>query len=214
VARLRGRQNKPSLRKLTPVSQPPGCEARSVEATASTAEAPIAPPATSVSARTLVATLLAVAALTGGASFVYEIVWIRMLSLVLGASTHAFELMLAAFILGLASGGGWIRHRIDRIRDARAFLGQVQVWMGLAAALTLQLYGATFDAFAFLMAGLARTDADTRNTLRAPITLAVILPQPSCRRRCRSSPIDCCGRRGRAGHRQRLAANTLGAISA
>ncbi|MBI1966109.1 MAG: fused MFS/spermidine synthase, partial [Betaproteobacteria bacterium] len=42
--------------------------------------------------------MLAVAALTGAASFIYEIGWIRMLSLVLGSSTHAFELMLSAFI--------------------------------------------------------------------------------------------------------------------
>ena len=42
--------------------------------------------------------LLAVAFFTGMASFIYEIGWIRMLSLVLGASTHSFELMLAAFI--------------------------------------------------------------------------------------------------------------------
>jgi len=46
--------------------------------------------------------LLATALLTGAASFIYEIAWIRMLSLVLGASTHSFELMLSAFILGLA----------------------------------------------------------------------------------------------------------------
>ncbi len=49
--------------------------------------------------------LLAVAFLTGLASFIYEISWIRMLSLVLGASTHSFELMLSTFILGLALGG-------------------------------------------------------------------------------------------------------------
>jgi len=47
---------------------------------------------------------LAVALLTGAASFVFEIGWIRMLSLVLGSSTHSFELMLSAFILGLACG--------------------------------------------------------------------------------------------------------------
>src|SRR6266480_2692412 len=48
---------------------------------------------------------LAVALLTGAASFAFEIGWIRMLSLVLGSSTHSFELMLSAFILGLAGGG-------------------------------------------------------------------------------------------------------------
>ena len=39
---------------------------------------------------------------TGLSSFIYEVGWIRMLSLVLGASTYSFELMLASFILGLA----------------------------------------------------------------------------------------------------------------
>ena len=48
--------------------------------------------------------LLATAAFTGMASFVYEVVWIRMLSMVLGASTHSFELMLSAFHRGLALG--------------------------------------------------------------------------------------------------------------
>ena len=44
--------------------------------------------------------LLIVSALTGFASFIYEIAWIRMLSLVLGSSNHAFEMMLSAFVLG------------------------------------------------------------------------------------------------------------------
>ena len=50
------------------------------------------------------ATLFLFAAfITGMASFIYEISWIRMLSLVLGATTHSFELMLSAFIAGLMS---------------------------------------------------------------------------------------------------------------
>ena len=99
-------------------------------APASAAAAPPLPRRASGSAKSLVVTFLAVAALTGLSSFIYEIVWIRMLVLVLGASTHAFELMLAAFILGLAAGGAWIRNRIDRIADARSFLGHVQVLDG------------------------------------------------------------------------------------
>src|SRR5258705_35772 len=58
---------------------------------------------------------LAVALLTGAASFAFEIGWIRMLSLVLGSSTHSFELMLSAFILGIACGGYWVRRRIDSL---------------------------------------------------------------------------------------------------
>ena len=81
-----------------------------------------------------VALFLAVALLTGLSSFIYEIVWTRSLSLVLGASTHSFELMLASFIFGLALGGLWIRGRIDRAGDVPRFLGVVQVVMGVLGA--------------------------------------------------------------------------------
>ncbi|HVJ75215.1 MAG TPA: spermidine synthase [Casimicrobiaceae bacterium] len=122
--------------------------------------------------------LFAVAALTGLASFGYEIAWIRMLSLVLGASTHAFELMLASFILGLALGGAWIRRRIDRLPAPRVFLGCVQVAMGLAALASLALYDRAFDAMAWLIGALAKTDAGYLlfNAGSAAIAMAIMLP--------------------------------------
>ena len=76
---------------------------------------------------------LACAALTGTASFMYEIGWIRMLNLVLGSSTHAFELMLSAFILGLALGGLWIKQRIDTLSEPTRTLGLIQIAMGALA---------------------------------------------------------------------------------
>src|SRR5713101_8474013 len=94
---------------------------------------------------------LAAALLTGAASFVFEIGWIRMLSLVLGSSTHSFELMLSAFILGIACGGYWVRRRIDSIADPVRFLGVVQVAMGLAALATLPLYGQMFELMRALL---------------------------------------------------------------
>ena len=102
--------------------------------------------------------LLWVALLTGLSSFVYEIAWIRMLSLVLGSSTHAFELMLASFILGLALGGAWIRGRIDGLRNPRRFLAAVQILMGLLALATIVFYNASFDAMAWMLSALSRTE--------------------------------------------------------
>ena len=159
----------------------PAAKAKGARRARATSRDPVAAtPVTpaSVAPKTLVRTFLLVAALTGASSFVYEIVWIRMLALVLGASTHAFELMLAAFILGLALGGAWIRHRIDRIADARSFLGYVQLAMGLAAVLTLPLYATLFDGFAWLVAGLARTPPGYSlfQLASAAIALAVMLP--------------------------------------
>jgi spermidine synthase len=102
--------------------------------------------------------LLAFAFLTGAASFLYEITWLRMLALVQGSSTHAFETMLSAFILGIALGGLWIRSRIERYRSPLLPLARVQILMGLAALATLPAYDLAFDAMAGAMALLPRDD--------------------------------------------------------
>jgi len=126
--------------------------------------------------------LLTVALLTGAASLIYEIGWIRMLSLVLGASTHSFELMLSAFIFGLACGGLWVRHRADSMGDSGRFLGTVQVAMGLAALATLPLYGQMFEVMQAAMNALARTESGYRLFLLSSdgIALAIMFPATFC----------------------------------
>ncbi len=148
-----------------------------------TAPAPLAVPELGTSeapseSRALIRFLLATACLTGLSSFIYEIVWIRMLSLVLGASTHAFELMLASFILGLAIGGFWIRARIDRLGDPVRFLAVVQVAMGVAALATIVLYNASFDLMAWFLSAVARSNGGfiLFNLASTVIALAVMLP--------------------------------------
>lgn len=125
---------------------------------------------------------LAVALLTGTASFIYEIGWIRMLSLVLGASTHSFELMLSAFVLGLACGGLWVRRRIDSIGDPVRFLGVVQVVMGLLALATLPLYDRMFTLMQAVMEALAKTDSGYTLFLLSShgIALAIMFPATFC----------------------------------
>jgi spermidine synthase len=98
------------------------------------------------------------AGITGTAAFLYEIAWIRMLSLVLGSTTHSFELMLSAFILGIALGGLWVHRRIDGLRDPVRFLGKVLLIMAFVALLSLPVYNATFD----LMSGAIRMFTPTQ----------------------------------------------------
>ncbi|MEA3192495.1 MAG: spermidine synthase [Betaproteobacteria bacterium] len=126
--------------------------------------------------------LLAAAFFTGVASFIYEIVWIRMLSLVLGASTHSFELMLATFILGLALGGLAVRRRVDASPQPARLLGWVQVAMGLAALATLPVYDFTFGLMEALMRGLAHNDAGYAlfNLAGGGIAAMVMLPATFC----------------------------------
>jgi predicted membrane-bound spermidine synthase len=102
--------------------------------------------------------ILLAALITGLSSFVYEIVWIRMLSMVLGASTHAFELMLSAFITGLAIGGYIVRKRMSSGRGALVRAAWIQMLMGIAAFATLLLYDRGFDLMAFFMSALSHND--------------------------------------------------------
>ncbi|KMQ52930.1 Spermidine synthase [Chitinispirillum alkaliphilum] len=126
--------------------------------------------------------LLAVACLTSVASFIYEIGWIRMLSLVLGSSTHSFELMLSAFILGLALGSFFIRNRVDRIKNIPRFLGVVQVIMGITALMTLFTYGNMFNFMQFTMNALERNEQGYLffNIISHVICLIVMLPSTIC----------------------------------
>jgi spermidine synthase len=126
--------------------------------------------------------LLAVSCGTAIASFIYEIAWIRMLSLVLGSATHSFELMLSAFILGLAIGAYWVRTRADRFADPLRALGVVQWLMGMAAIATLPLYLMSFEWMASFQQSLQRSDAaySAFMVIRYAICLAVMLPATFC----------------------------------
>ncbi len=161
--------------------------------------------------------LLAVAGLTGFSSFLYEIGWIRMLALVLGSSTHAFELMLSAFILGIAFGGLWVRRRIDSAREPIRLLGGVQVVMGIAAVATLPVYSSSFVVMEAAMQALTPTAAGYAafNFFSHGIALAVMFPAAFCAGMTLPLITAALLRRG-AGESaigQVYAANTAGAIA-
>ena len=130
----------------------------------------------------LLPALLAVSLLTGLSSFAYEIGWIRMLSLVLGSSTHAFELMLSTFITGLALGALWVSRRIDRFPMPQTALGWIQIAMGLLALATLPLYGLSFGLMEWLVGALPRSDSGYLwfNAASHAIAAAVMLPATFC----------------------------------
>lgn len=126
--------------------------------------------------------LLLMAAGTAVASFVYEVGWIRMLSLVLGSSTHSFELMLSAFILGLALGSLWMRKRADRFADPLQALAVIQLVMGALAIASLPLYLESFTWSAALLQAVERSGPGyvLYNVARYAMCLAIMLPATFC----------------------------------
>jgi predicted membrane-bound spermidine synthase len=116
--------------------------------------------------------------LSAAASFAYELIWIRMLSLAVGSTLHAFELMLASFIAGIAFGGLWVRRHADTHTDPMRLVGWMQVLMGLAALLSLALYANAFTWVGYLMEALARTDSSYQLFMlgTAAVSVAIMMP--------------------------------------
>ena len=83
-------------------------------------------------------TWLWIAAITGLTSFVYEIVWTRLLSLLMGSSSHSFDQMLSAFILGLALGSAVSGKLLKK--DSLIVLSLAQIFMAFFALCTLYFH--------------------------------------------------------------------------
>jgi spermidine synthase len=126
--------------------------------------------------------LIGTSFVTALSSFIYEISWIRMLSLVIGSATHSFELMLSAFILGLALGAWWIGKHADNVGRAVRTLAIVQLAMGSLAIATMPIYLSAFGWMASFMAAFARTSEGYLgfSISRYAICLAVMLPATIC----------------------------------
>ena len=86
-----------------------------------------APPAgvAEVSDRTRL--FLGLAALSGFCALGYEVIWTRLLVLVLGNSVYAFSTMLGTYLIGIAIGSLVIRRFADRIRSPAQLFGILQL---------------------------------------------------------------------------------------
>ena len=86
--------------------------------------------------------------LSGAASFIYEVLWTRLLGHMLGSSIYAFATMLSTFLAGIAIGGasgGWFSRKFSRPAMLMVFL---QILIAIASA-------ATYYALEFLLADSA-----------------------------------------------------------
>nr|WP_225937462.1 fused MFS/spermidine synthase [Myxococcus sp. RHSTA-1-4] len=77
--------------------------------------------------------------LSGFTSMLYQVTWIRLLSIVLGASTYAFTLILTAFILGIGLGSFWLMTRGGKVDSLRLF-GRLQLLLVASVCVALPLY--------------------------------------------------------------------------
>lgn len=161
--------------------------------------------------------MLIAAFVTSASSFIYEIVWVRMLGLAVGSSLHAFELMLTAFIGGLALGGLYVRRRLDGMQAPVRFVGYVQVLMGIAALASAPIYTNSFEWVAWLYQALGKTPEGYTlyNIATASIAIAVMMPAAFFAGMTLPAMTFALLRSGHGEHvvGKVYAANTLGAIA-
>jgi predicted membrane-bound spermidine synthase len=126
--------------------------------------------------------VLVLAFATGAASFVYEITWIRMLSTGLGASTHAFEVMLSAFILGMSLGAFALRRRIEGITGDAGWIAGVVLAKAAFAVYAVWVYDDVLEFIRWVMVGTARTDEGYAiyNVASMVASMTVMLPTAFC----------------------------------
>lgn len=77
--------------------------------------------------------------LSGAAALMYQVVWVRSMSLIFGGSHLAITTVLSVFMAGLAAGGYLIGRYVDRIRNPLRLYGQLELGIALAALLFVGL---------------------------------------------------------------------------
>jgi spermidine synthase len=120
------------------------------------------------------------AAMAGGFAVLgYEVVWTRILSLLVRSFSYSFCLMLALFLLGLCLGASVVPLVAGRLRRPVPFVGWLQVAMGAYAASTLlwlperlvPVEGSSFEGF------LARSGLRAALVVLPPTVLSgMVLP--------------------------------------
>jgi spermidine synthase len=106
--------------------------------------------------------------LSGISGLMYQVLWLRLLSVVFGVTAYAASTVLASFMGGLALGSLIGGRLADRARRPLRWFAAIEAGIGVSALLTPWL----LDAAQGLYAGVARSVPDT--------TLALTLARLAC----------------------------------
>jgi spermidine synthase len=83
--------------------------------------------------RTRVAIVLVAFAVSGFVALSYEVIWSRVLALIIGSSVYAFSIMLTTFLVGLAVGAALASRLVDRIRDPVRAFALIETGVGITS---------------------------------------------------------------------------------
>lgn len=135
-----------------------------------------APSADSRSAGAASARLLGLLYFASGASgLVYQVIWVRELGLLLGATATAAATTLAAFFLGLGLGNAAFGAVADRVRSPLRLYATIEAGIALAAIALPFVFRFLRDVYPSLFP-LVGAETAFATSLRAAIATVVLLP--------------------------------------
>src|SRR6185436_7271142 len=92
------------------------------------------------SQRAQITIVIAGFAVSGFVALSYEVIWSRVLSLIIGSSVYAFSIMLTTFLIGLAGGAMIASRLVDRIRNPITAFAVIEVAVGVASLVGAYLF--------------------------------------------------------------------------
>ncbi|HKQ08207.1 MAG TPA: fused MFS/spermidine synthase [Blastocatellia bacterium] len=92
-----------------------------------------------LSRRALVVILVSFA-VSGFIALAYEVIWSRVLALIIGSSVYAFSIMLTTFLTGLAAGAAAVSRFADRIRRPVMAFAIIEIGVGVTSFIGAHLF--------------------------------------------------------------------------
>src|SRR5262249_51725007 len=90
--------------------------------------------------RLQVTVIIAGFAASGFVALSYEVIWSRVLALIIGSSVYAFSIMLTTFLIGLAAGATLASRLVDRIRRPVRAFALIEVGVGVTSLIGAYLF--------------------------------------------------------------------------
>ncbi len=119
--------------------------------------------------------LLLCAFASGACALIYEVAWLRVLSVDFGITVYAMSCVLSVFMAGLAIGHRWFGRYADHARNPLRLYGAIELALAVFAAAFVALQPSWHSLSAWLLPSLPRLPV-LAGFVRFLLTFVLLLP--------------------------------------
>ncbi len=120
--------------------------------------------------------ILVVFFISGASGLIYEVVWLKMLSVVFGSTTLATTIVLAAFMAGLATGNYWLGRLADRTARPLRLYAWLELGIGIFSFIMPLILGLLDEVYVFVFQNITPSYFGLSLTRLAVSFLVLLVP--------------------------------------